>query len=423
MKKYNLLIFMAIFSMLFGIVVVKAEEPEEQEIIFEKNKSRELLPASQCDFDETAKIYLDTTGFILTGTYLIVKRVPEMGFATANITCHSANPFKTDQYNIKVKIDHSASIDSAAETYKESEDAGDYVERETIDLTSGHEFYKLNSYTNCTVSSDISSNVSVTNMEGYATFKKLSDPVGIGTDIGKNKTYEVTCHPVLNLQKSVNFDLEMTLVSQEEANDDSKYINQTVTVSGSQLFPEYKSCILNNGGSDYVKIHNQSNGVFIEIKKTNLIFKETIDIDCVTQQNNNATLHLKIPHNAVTGTNGIYATGKEDTVNEDKKKDDNSKEVGSDCVSILGSVNQKGDVAYYLQKIFNFMKFLGPVLAICLIIMDSIKGVTSGDKDALNKLLTSSAKRIIFVVLLYIFPTVLNLILGWISTHGTCNIT
>ena len=79
-------------------------------------------------------------------------------------------------------------------------------------------------------------------------------------------------------------------------------------------------------------------------------------------------------------------------------------------------------MAYVLQKVFNFMKILGPILVLVMTILDSVKAVTSGDKDELSKLLKKTAKRIIYAVLLFVFPTILNLILGWVTVHGTCYI-
>ena len=115
---------------------------------------------------------------------------------------------------------------------------------------------------------------------------------------------------------------------------------------------------------------------------------------------------------------------------DDSKSEDNSYDVGSNCDSILGSIDEDGStskngypsVAYVLQKIFNFMKFIGPILAICLTIMDTVKTVASGDKDALSKLLKTTSKRLLYAVLLYVFPVVLNSILNLISAHGTCKI-
>lgn len=166
-------------------------------------------------------------------------------------------------------------------------------------------------------------------------------------------------------------------------------------------------------------------------KYVNIVNNTSIRVASIPTENTNIYLKCK-PNGAtayrdvtitVTPTATIFIDYDNPENNKTSEDEDNSYYVPGDCESILGDVNKKGDVAYYLQKIFNFMKFLGPILVICLIVMDSVKAVASGDKDALNKLLTSSAKRIIFAVLLFVFPTVLNLVLSWISTHGTCKIT
>lgn len=118
------------------------------------------------------------------------------------------------------------------------------------------------------------------------------------------------------------------------------------------------------------------------------------------------------------------------TDEDDSKSEDNSYEVGTNCDSILGSIDEDGStsqngypsVAYVLQKVLNIMKFLGPILAICMTILDSIKTVTSGDKDALSKLLKTSSKRLIYAVLLFVFPVILDFVLNLVSAHGTCGI-
>ncbi len=299
--------------------------------------------------------------------------------------------------------------------------ADDDEEREVIDLTSGHSSYTLRNYTNCTIDSAISSNVNVTNEDGYAVFLKLSDPVGTTTTAGQNKTYSVTCAPIFNQGTRVQFNLEMTLVSQEEADDDSAYINQTREVTGSTLFPEYKSCRLKDTGSDYVSIQNQTNGVYIIVKKTNSIFTEKIDIACTTQQGNEATLHLKIPNYAATGTDNQHSAGKEEI------PDENNTIGNGSCDFILGSINDDGtngvaSPAYVLNQVLKFIKILGPILVIALTILDLVKAVASNDKDALTKSLKILAKRMIYATLLFVFPTVLDLVLKWTNVYGVCEI-
>ena len=132
----------------------------------------------------------------------------------------------------------------------------------------------------------------------------------------------------------------------------------------------------------------------------------------------------------VTENSKVYNHDGKNGDSNTNQGDDNSYNVSKNCDSILGSIDEDGSqsksglpsVAYVLQKILNFMKFLGPVLAIAFTIVDLVKTVASNDKDSLNKTLKVSVKRLIYAVMLYVFPVLLNLILGLVSAHGTCGI-
>lgn len=163
----------------------------------------------------------------------------------------------------------------------------------------------------------------------------------------------------------------------------------------------------------------------------NITNDNSVRVVSIPTENTNIYLKCKVSgttsYRDVTVTVTPTATVFMDVDNpENNKKDDsdadNSKYVPADCTSILGSVNEEGTVAYVLQKVFNFMKILGPILVLVMTILDSVKAVTSSDKDELSKLLKKTAKRIIYAVLLFVFPTILNLILGWVTVHGTCYI-
>ena len=65
---------------------------------------------------------------------------------------------------------------------------------------------------------------------------------------------------------------------------------------------------------------------------------------------------------------------------------------------------------------------MGPLLVIILTVLDLVKAVTSGDKDALTKVLKKTAKRMIYAVLLFIFPAILDKVLRWTNVYGTCPI-
>lgn len=268
------------------------------------------------------------------------------------------------------------------------------------------------------------------NVYANAVYKEINGKSGVVFYVVKsdkyvNKDNEFSCIKAGtdNERECVNVKVEaLATVSSEDTESGSNNLesdSKTITSGASKVdLISYETCRFDSTAdtrNNYVNIVNNNSirVVSIPTENTNIYLK------C---KPNGATAYRDVTI-TVTPTATIFVDSDNPENNKTSEDEDNSYYVPGDCESILGDVNKKGDVAYYLQKIFNFMKFLGPILVICLIVMDSVKAVASGDKDALNKLLTSSAKRIIFAVLLFVFPTVLNLVLSWISTHGTCKIT
>lgn len=268
------------------------------------------------------------------------------------------------------------------------------------------------------------------NVYANAVYKEINGKSGVVFYVVKsdkyvNKDNEFSCIKAGtdNERECVNVKVEaLATVSSEDTESGSNNLesdSKTITSGASKVdLISYETCRFDSTAdtrNNYVNIVNNNSirVVSIPTENTNIYLK------C---KPNGATAYRDVTI-TVTPTATIFVDSDNPENNKTSEDEDNSYYVPGDCESILGDVNIKGDVAYYLQKIFNFMKFLGPILVICLIVMDSVKAVASGDKDALNKLLTSSAKRIIFAVLLFVFPTVLNLVLSWISTHGTCKIT
>ena len=310
-------------------------------------------------------------------------------------------------------------------------------EREVIDLTKDKYSYVLNGYTNCSFpdsDASMANNVSITNNSGNAVFLKLADPAGDAADVGKVKTYSVTCTPVLYQNSRVQFNLEMTLVSQEEASKDGDYIDYSTKIDKSTLFPMYKSCKFSGANDRYIKIENQSNGVYITIIKSSSFSKESVELDCVTKQGNDAKMHLKIAKNAITGNDGLNGAGHEESSNNNSsnsngssKDSDNSNnyewgDPKKDCNFIFGDFSTPGTFGNMLRQILKFIQFLGPILVIVLTILDLVKAVASDDKDALTKLLKKTSKRLIYAVLLFVFPAILDKILKWTNVYGTCTI-
>lgn len=96
--------------------------------------------------------------------------------------------------------------------------------------------------------------------------------------------------------------------------------------------------------------------------------------------------------------------------------------VDENCDAIFGDPNKEDSVAYFLKQIFSIIKFIGPILAMVLVTFDFVKAVASSDKDALIKAGKNAAKRIVFALLLFIIPSLIDGLFGMFGFYGTCGI-
>ena len=93
-----------------------------------------------------------------------------------------------------------------------------------------------------------------------------------------------------------------------------------------------------------------------------------------------------------------------------------------DCTGYLGNVNDKESVAYFLQQIFNIMKYLGPLFCLVFSVVDFVKAAASQDKEALAKAGKTTFKRVILAMCLFFIPVLINYIFPLIGFYGTCQI-
>ena len=110
-----------------------------------------------------------------------------------------------------------------------------------------------------------------------------------------------------------------------------------------------------------------------------------------------------------------------------KNKNDNTNRASADgnidC-GILGDPKDSETIGWYLNQVLNIMKFLGPVLVILLSVFDLIKVTAEQKQDgAMQKFGAKTLKRLIYAALLFVFPSVLNIILELIGLYGTCGIS
>lgn len=114
--------------------------------------------------------------------------------------------------------------------------------------------------------------------------------------------------------------------------------------------------------------------------------------------------------NEESDNNGITTSGNENN------------NVGSlTCDYILGEdYNNPEYLSYYIVRLLNLIKILGPILVVIMTIIDLVKFIALGKSDELNKLAAKSLKRIIYAVLLFVIPTILDTLFKLFSIYGVC---
>ena len=106
------------------------------------------------------------------------------------------------------------------------------------------------------------------------------------------------------------------------------------------------------------------------------------------------------------------------------KTDDGTIDIIDDgCGGVFGDPNDPNYIAYYLQLIFNIMKFLGPILVIVMSIIDLLKVTAEQKQDGeLEKLGGKTLKRLIYAIIIFVLPTLINYLFGLVGLYGTCGI-
>jgi len=95
----------------------------------------------------------------------------------------------------------------------------------------------------------------------------------------------------------------------------------------------------------------------------------------------------------------------------------------SNCDFLLGAVDNPNDVAYWLDKALDIMKYIAIVAVLVLSTIDFIKAVVSEDNEALQKAALTSGKRFIFAVIIFFLPIIVGVIMDLLGVYGTCGIS
>ncbi len=91
-------------------------------------------------------------------------------------------------------------------------------------------------------------------------------------------------------------------------------------------------------------------------------------------------------------------------------------DVAAECKDVIDQ-----EVYEFLQQIFNVIKYAGPILCLVFSVIDFVKAAASQDKDALTKAGKTTGKRVVYALILFFIPTLINFafeLLGWVGTCG-----
>lgn len=111
----------------------------------------------------------------------------------------------------------------------------------------------------------------------------------------------------------------------------------------------------------------------------------------------------------------------------DKSNEDinETKEEISECQSVFGDVNDENSVAWLLQKLLDYIKILGPTIAIVMGSVDFAKAIISSDEENMKKTQKRFMNRLIAAILLFFIPILVSLLLGFFgitTNNATCGL-
>lgn len=93
--------------------------------------------------------------------------------------------------------------------------------------------------------------------------------------------------------------------------------------------------------------------------------------------------------------------------------------VVEDCSeTYLGCTDEEDDLAWLLQKILNYIKILGPTIAIIMGTLDFTKAIVASDEEQMKKAQSKFVKRLIAAVALFFIPLLVELLLGIFGITG-----
>lgn len=116
----------------------------------------------------------------------------------------------------------------------------------------------------------------------------------------------------------------------------------------------------------------------------------------------------------------VYADDSNNYNGSYRDQSDIMQQKSTDC-GILGDSRDPNTFAYYLQVIFDVMKFLGPVLILIMTIVDLVKITAEQKQDGeLQKIGVKTLKRFLYAVIIFVLPSIITALFHMIGLYGSC---
>ena len=147
------------------------------------------------------------------------------------------------------------------------------------------------------------------------------------------------------------------------------------------------------------------------------------------------TLHAIAPNcsanvtvGAGNGTKIVHVTTEDkdywwNEVGDDESNNSSNNNGSLTCDYVLGDYDDPEYLGYYLAKLLEIIKFAGPILVVVMTIVDLIKVLANGKNDELTKLGVKTLKRLIYAIMLFIIPSLLDWTFKLVGIYGVCGIS
>ena len=103
----------------------------------------------------------------------------------------------------------------------------------------------------------------------------------------------------------------------------------------------------------------------------------------------------------------LIAADEDKTINDTDETDTSN----TKCKGLLGAPNDPDSVAWLIAKILDYLRLLAPLMVLVLSSLDFAKAILTSDDESLKKAQSNLITRLILAVLLFVLPTLIEVIL------------